>query len=97
MKYIKRQLERKFLSLNSVFKAILLTGARQIGKSTMLKHLAKKHKRNYVSMDDIQIRELAQSDPKLFFQMYKPPIIIDEIQKAPELFDYIKIICDETE
>ena len=97
MKYIKRQLERKFLSLNSVFKAILLTGARQVGKSTMLKHLANKHKRNYVSMDDIQNRELAQSDPKLFFQMFKPPIIIDEIQKAPELFDYIKIICDETD
>ena len=63
----------------------------------MLKHLAKKHKRNYVSMDDIQNRELAQSDPKLFFQINKPPIIIDEVQKAPEIFDYIKIICDETD
>ncbi len=97
MKYIKRHLERKFLSVNSAFKAILLTGARQVGKSTMLKHLAKKYKRDYVSMDDIQNRELVQSDPKLFFQMYKPPIIIDEVQKAPEIFDYIKIICDETD
>lgn len=97
MKYIKRHLERKFLSVNSAFKAILLTGARQVGKSTMLKHLAKKHKRNYVSMDNIQNRELAQSDPKLFFQINKPPIIIDEVQKAPEIFDYIKIICDETD
>ena len=97
MKYIKRHLERKFLSVNSAFKAILLTGARQVGKSTMLKHLAKKYKRNYVSMDDTQNRELAQSDPKLFFQINKPPIIIDEVQKAPEIFDYIKIICDETD
>ena len=80
MKYIKRHLERKFLSVNSAFKAILLTGARQVGKSTMLKHLAKKYKRNYVSMDDTQNRELAQSDPKLFFQINKPPIIIDEVQ-----------------
>lgn len=85
------------MSVNSAFKAILLTGARQVGKSTMLKHLAKKYKRNYVSMDDTQNRELAQSDPKLFFQINKPPIIIDEVQKAPEIFDYIKIICDETD
>lgn len=97
MQYIERVLERKFLKMNSFFKAILVTGARQVGKTTMLKHLAQGQNRTYVSMDNAMARMLAQSDPVLFFQTYKPPIIIDEIQKAPELFEQIKIMCDETE
>lgn len=97
MDYIKRDLERKFVKMNAVFKVILVTGARQVGKTTMLKHLAKDEGRTFVSMDDVRNRELASSDPKLFFQMYKPPILIDEVQKAPELFEYIKLICDESE
>lgn len=97
MEYIKRTLERKFLHMNSFFKAVLVTGARQVGKTTMLKHLAKEQNRTYVSMDDVMVRTLAKSDPVLFFQTYRPPIIIDEIQKAPELFEQIKIMCDENE
>lgn len=97
MEYIKREIERKFLSMNSVFKAVMVTGARQVGKTTMLKKLAEKEKRTIVSMDNSRDRELAKNDPKLFFQMYKPPILIDEVQKAPELFETIKIMCDETE
>lgn len=97
MEYIKRALERKFLEMNGAFKAILVTGARQVGKTTMLKHLAINEGRTFVSMDNAQDRDLAQRDPKLFFQMYKPPILIDEAQKAPELFEYIKQLCDETD
>ena len=97
MAYIERLLERKFLRMNSFFKTILVTGARQVGKTTMLKHLAKGQDRTYVTMDNTMARILAQTDPVLFFQTYKPPIIIDEIQKAPELFEQIKIICDENE
>lgn len=97
MQYIKRALERKFLRMNSFFKAVLVTGARQVGKTTMLKHLAAEQNRTYVSMDNTMVRSLAKSDPVLFFQTYKPPIIIDEIQKAPELFEQIKIMCDESE
>ncbi len=97
MIYIKRELERKFLNMSSAFKAVMVIGARQVGKSTMLKHLAEETKRIYVTMDDTQIRQFAQTDPKLFFQTYKPPILIDEVQKAPELFDQIKILCDESE
>lgn len=97
MEYIKRELERKFMSMNSVFKAIMVTGARQVGKSTMLKKLAEKENRVIVSMDHARERELAKSDPTLFFHIYKPPILIDEVQKAPELFETIKIICDESE
>ena len=97
MQYIERALERKFLHMSSFFKAVLVTGARQVGKTTMLKHLAANQNRTYVSMDNTMARALAKSDPVLFFQTYKPPIIIDEIQKAPELFEQIKIMCDESE
>ena len=94
MAYITREMERKFLKMNNFFKAVLVTGARQVGKTTMLKHLAKGTNRTYVSLDDIMVRKLAKSDPVLFFQTYKPPLLIDEVQKAPELFEQIKIICD---
>lgn len=97
MKYIERGMEHKFYKMNTFFKAILVTGARQVGKTTMLKHLAKGTNRTYVTLDDMMIRELAQNDPVLFFQMYKPPILIDEIQYAPQLFERIKIICDGSE
>lgn len=97
MIYIRRELERKFLAMNQAFKAVMVVGARQVGKSTMLKQLANDEKRTYVTMDDIQLRDFAQTDPKLFLQTYQPPILIDEVQKAPELFERIKIICDESE
>lgn len=96
MAYISRELERKFLKLNDFFKVVLVTGARQVGKTTMLKHLAGDG-RTYVTMDNAMARELAKSDPVLFFQTYKPPILIDEIQKAPELFEQIKLLCDESD
>lgn len=93
--YIHRHLEPKFLKMSNFFKVVLVTGARQVGKTTMLKHLSKN--RTYVSLDDVDTLTLAKEDPKLFFMRYKPPIIIDEVQKAPELFPYIKILCDESE
>ena len=97
MNYIKRDLERKFLHMSSSFKAVMVVGARQVGKSTMLKHLAEGQNRTYVTMDDSQLRDFARTEPKLFLQTYQPPILIDEIQKAPELFEEIKIICDNSE
>ena len=97
MNYIKRDLERKFLHMSSAFKAVMVVGARQVGKSEMLKHLAKDQNRTYVTMDDNQLRTFAQTEPRLFLQTYQPPILIDEVQKAPELFEEIKIICDESD
>ena len=97
MAYISRELERKFLEMSGFFKAVLVIGARQVGKSTMLAHLAKGQGRTIVSMDDDFARELARHDPMLFFQTYKPPVLIDEIQKAPELLERIKILCDSSE
>lgn len=91
MEYIKREAERKFREMSNFFKVVLLTGARQVGKTTMLKKLADGTDRTYVSLDDIMARELAQSDPALFFQKYKSPVIIDEVQYAPQLFERIKV------
>ena len=97
MNYIHRSLERKFMKMCDVFKVVMVTGARQVGKTTMLRHLAEDTGRTFVTMDDADIRELAERDPKLFFQMYRPPILIDEAQKAPQLFEQIKIICDQSD
>ena len=97
MNYIKRDLERKFLSMSSSFKAVMVVGARQVGKSTMLKHLAEDQSRAYVTMDDTQLRDFARAEPRLFLQTYQPPVLIDEVQKAPELFEEIKIICDNSD
>ena len=69
----------------------------QVGKTTMLKRLAEAEgvNREYVTLDDITEREMAKNDPKLFLQLHKPPVFIDEVQYAPELFPYIKIYVDE--
>ena len=63
----------------------------------MLRHLAEGQNRTYITLEDINARTLAISDPDLFFQMYKPPIIIDNVQYAQELFSQIKLLCDESE
>jgi predicted AAA+ superfamily ATPase len=97
MDYIHRYLEEKFLSLSEFFKVVLLTGQRQTGKTTMLKHLAEGRNRGYVSLDNLVDRELAKRDPVYFLQIHKPPLIIDEVQYAPELFPYLKIACDNSE
>ena len=97
MKYITRELERKFMQIDSFFKVVLVTGARQVGKTTMLRHLAEGTNRTYVTLDDLMARELAQTDPVLFFQTYKPPVLIDEVQHAPQLFERIKLMSDNTE
>ena len=63
----------------------------------MLKELASREGigRNYVSLDDLNERQMAKADPKLFLQLHEPPVLIDEVQYAPELFTYIKIHVDE--
>jgi len=89
-------MEPTFKKLSSEFPAILITGSRQVGKTTMLKKLMMDEdiQRDYVTLDDLTERSLAKKDPKLFLQIHKPPIFIDEVQYAPELFSYIKILID---
>ena len=95
MSYIRRSLEKIVLQVTKEYPVVLLLGPRQVGKTTMLKKLMEGTARNYVSLDDLQERELARTDPELFLQLHKPPILIDEVQYAPELFPYIKIIVDK--
>jgi predicted AAA+ superfamily ATPase len=76
------------------FSAVLVLGARQVGKTTLLKHLlAKSHK--YVLLEDPDIREIAINDPRAFLKRYPPPVIIDEFQHAPQLVNYLQGIIDE--
>jgi predicted AAA+ superfamily ATPase len=97
MKYIKRAMEDVFVRLSNQFPAILITGPRQVGKTTMLQKLMENENkgRAYVSLDDMSERAMAKNDPALFFQLHKPPLFIDEVQYAPELFPYIKIWVDQ--
>lgn len=95
--YITRHMEKPVMDLNEQYPVLLLTGPRQVGKTTMLEHLIEVEGkgRKKVSLDDLTLRELAKTDPKMFFQLYQPPLLIDEVQYAPELFPYIKIMVDE--
>jgi uncharacterized protein len=98
IEYINRHIKDAFLGASSEYPALLLTGSRQTGKTTMLKRLMldeKKKKRTYVSLDDYDALTLALGDPVMFFQTYKPPLLIDEIQYAPGLFSGIKRLIDK--
>lgn len=92
--YITRNIEQTINRISNQFKVLLLTGARQVGKTTLLKYLAQGSGRTYVTLDDLAVRSLALSDPALFLQRYTPPLLIDEIQYAPQLLSYIKIYAD---
>ncbi|MCD7883645.1 MAG: ATP-binding protein [Lachnospiraceae bacterium] len=93
MNYIKRDIESKILSLSQEYSCLLITGPRQVGKTTVLRQLMSSE-RTYVTLDDMEERKLAKQDPALFFQMHDLPVLIDEVQYAPELFSYIKIAVD---
>lgn len=97
MNYISRAMEDTFLRLSKEFPALLLTGPRQAGKTTMLQKLTEQEgiNREYITLDDLTERQMAKNDPKLFLQIHKPPVFIDEVQYAPELFTYIKIHIDQ--
>lgn len=97
MEYINRHMETQVLELSKSYSAILVTGPRQAGKTTMLRSLAEGENigREYVTLDDLTTRDMAKNDPALFLQLHKPPVLIDEVQYAPELFTYIKIYIDE--
>ena len=92
--YIKRALEKRILTANDQRRALIVTGPRQVGKTTTFKHLAEKE-RSYVTLDNPIERETAVNEPALFLERHKPPVIIDEIQYAPELLSYIKMYVDE--
>lgn len=95
MNYIARNLEKVVQQVTKEYPVVLVTGPRQVGKTTMLQKLMEGTNRGYVSLDDLNERSLAKTDPELFLQLHKPPVLIDEVQYAPELFTYIKLHVDK--
>jgi hypothetical protein len=91
--YTPRTLEPWFRQASRQFPVMLVTGARQVGKTTFLQHLREKS-RAYVTLDDPLVWRLAKEDPALFMQRFPPPVLIDEIQYAPELLPYLKMEVD---
>ena len=94
MEYIKRAIEDIVLSTDRTFKSILITGARQTGKTEMIKKLFPEKK--YVLIDDPFVEDQANNNPNMFMMLHQPPVVFDEVQRALGLFRYIKIACDET-
>ena len=93
--YIKRAMEDVLLWANKTFKAVLLTGARQTGKSTVLNTLFAD--RRSITFDDSYLEEQARKNPEMFLQLNPPPITMDEVQYVPELFRQIKMVCDQSQ
>lgn len=89
-----RTLASALQTVSARFPVLMLTGPRQVGKTTLLEMCAQGGPRNYVTLDDLDARALAQSDPALFLQTWPPPVTIDEIQYAPQLFSAIKLRVD---
>lgn len=96
MNYYKRSITDLFYEYTKNFKVVLLTGHKKSGRTTFLNNIKEKE-RKYVSLDDLDNRILANKEPKKFIEKYAPPAIIDEIQYAPHLLSYIKLICDGTD
>lgn len=95
MNYISRNLEIVVSQVTKEYPVVLVTGPRQVGKTTMLQKLMEGTDRGYVTLDDLNERSIAKTDPELFLQLHKPPVLIDEVQYAPELFTYIKMHVDK--
>lgn len=94
MAYINRTLEQSIEKISNFFPVIMVTGPRQVGKTTVLQNVANTPA-TYVSLDSLANRNLAQTEPELFLQRFPAPVLIDEIQYAPQLFPYIKAIVDQ--
>jgi len=92
--YITRTIEKTLLNMSAAFPVLLLTGPRQVGKTTVLEHLAQEGRKR-VSLDNPTMRALARTEPEIFLQRFAPPVFIDEAQYAPELFIHIKSYVDE--
>jgi predicted AAA+ superfamily ATPase len=92
--YIARTLEPVLRRAAREFPAVVLTGPRQSGKTTLLKHCFGESY-DYVSLEPPDVRESAASDPRGFLEIHSPPVIFDEVQYAPDLLPYVKERIDE--
>jgi predicted AAA+ superfamily ATPase len=91
----KRTLANAIWEISKAFKVLLITGARQVGKTTLLKDTSTPD-RKYVTLDNPSFLIQAKTDPQGFLAEYNPPVCIDEIQYAPEIFSYIKMLVDSS-
>ncbi|HOI00891.1 MAG TPA: AAA family ATPase, partial [Bacteroidales bacterium] len=89
---IPRQLSEKILYFSQKYPIVTITGPRQSGKTTLIQHLFKDHA--YYSIENPMIRDLVQEDPAILFQPAGKKIIIDEVQRMPELLSYIQVEAD---
>lgn len=96
MQYLPRTLEKTVRSASKAYKVIMVSGLRQVGKSTMLRHLCSSD-RQYVTLDDPTAAGAASSAPALFFRRFRAPHLIDEIQLAPQLFPALKMTVDDSD
>ncbi len=94
MAYVKRTLEQSIVKHSNFFPVVMVTGPRQVGKTTVLQN-CEQTPRTYVSLDVLANRNLAQNDPQLFLERFPAPVLIDEVQYAPQLFPYIKAAVDQ--
>lgn len=92
---LKRTIEESIIKAIKNKPVVLITGARQVGKSILCSKIAKEHQYNYVTLDNLRERETALRDPELFLSLHKAPLIIDEVQYAPRLFDVIESIINK--
>ena len=92
---INRDIEKELITLSKTYPVVIITGPRQSGKTTLVKKFLKDY--TYCNLEEPEIRSLAQDDSKSFFNLYKPPLIIDEIQRVPKLLSYIQLIVDENQ
>ena len=93
MYYIKRDIEQTIIRYTQIFPVVAITGPRQSGKSTTLKTIFKEYR--YITFDDMRVRAHFENDPYGFMEQYNDHVIFDEVQKAPEIFDYIKLVVDQ--
>lgn len=92
--YINRILEEQVLKASENYPIVMVCGQRQVGKSTMLYHIKEKERR-YLTLDDIAVRHLAETDAQLFFETYPAPLIIDEFQRVSSLTTELKRLVDK--
>ncbi len=91
--YIQRQLTHCFLEAVQHFPCVVLTGSRQVGKTTFIQKLLPDH--HYVTLDRPLTAEQAEEDPEAFLQAHPAPVVIDEVQYAPSLFRFLKTVIDQ--
>lgn len=89
----KREISERCLQLSHTFSVLVLTGARQTGKTTMLRAIFPNH--SYVSLDLPAEAELAENEPEAFLSRYPTPVVIDEVQYAPKIFRHLKVVIDK--